>query len=372
MAPMTKDRALEILSRLGAQPATSYFERNVIDFVRQSLDIIGVPYTEDEFGNIVAHYAPDASLPPVAYVAHMDHPGFELQERTADGFNARALGGVPADSLTQGVRLRIFSDAGEAAGATQGRVGDQAERRVSIRVTGGETPTLPAYAVIDLPDYSLDGDFIRMRALDDLAGCASMLAILEAMASGQVQANVYGVFTRAEEVGLIGARLVARQGLLPREALVVSIESSRTLPGAVQGEGPVIRVGDASFTFDGSAEQLLIRARRSLQEQDSGFKVQRQLMSGGTCEATAFALQGYRTTGVAYPLGNYHNSVPEGGIDSENIHVDDFGMGVALLVESARLSAQPGESDLARRLAAVSQDDEQRLTETHSAWRSGS
>ena len=40
-------------------------------------------------------------------------------------------------------------------------------------------------------------------------------------------------------------------------------------------------------------------------------------MSGGVCEATAFAVFGYRTTGIAFPLGNYHNGIrglrdPEG------------------------------------------------------------
>ena len=60
--------------------------------------------------------------------------------------------------------------------------------------------------------------------------------------------DVYGVFTRAEEVGLVGARLLAEANTLPKNTLVVSLESSRSLPGAEIGGGPVIRVGDAAFT----------------------------------------------------------------------------------------------------------------------------
>ena len=81
---------------------------------------------------------------------------------------------------------------------------------------------------------------------------------------------------------------------------------------------------------------MLIRAREALNEQEGGFAAQRQLMSGGVCEASAFAAYGYRTTGIAFPLGNYHNGAPEGRIEAEYIHVDDYLGGVALMEEAAR------------------------------------
>ena len=59
-------------------------------------------------------------------------------------------------------------------------------------------------------------------------------------------------------------------------------------------------------------------------------------MSGGTCEASGFAAFGYATTGIAFPLGNYHNATPEGGVDAEYIHVDDYLYGVRLVEEAAR------------------------------------
>ena len=98
---------------------------------------------------------------------------------------------------------------------------------------------LPAAAVFDLPDFELDGEYIRMRAVDDLAGCASALAAMARLVrSGeQPEGDVYTLFTRAEEVGLVGARLAADAGLLPSGTLIVSAESSRTLPGAEQGRG---------------------------------------------------------------------------------------------------------------------------------------
>ena len=194
-----------------------------------------------------------------------------------------------------------------------------------------------------------------MRALDDLAGCAAIVEALERLVSESVDANVYAVFTRAEEVGLFGARLVASEEALPRDTFVVSVESSSVIPGVAQGDGPVIRTGDASYTFDAQAEHILRAADARLKEKDGGFKTQRQLMSGGTCEATAFAGFGYQTTGIAFPLGNYHNATtripdPEGGVGAEYIKLSDFLGGVDLIVEAARgaagLETAPGPGKL--------------------------
>ena len=177
----------------------------------------------------------------------------------------------------------------------------------------------PVPVVFNLPDFALDGGTLRMRALDDLAGCAAILAATERLVHEEAEADIFAVFTRAEEVGLYGARLMAEAQTLPMETLVVSIESSPVIPGGAQGAGPVIRTGDAAFTFDADAEQVLTAARESLKHRDPGYRCQRQLMSGGVCEATAFAVFGYRTTGIAFPLGNYHNGTrglrdPEGGV----------------------------------------------------------
>jgi hypothetical protein len=133
-----------------------------------------------------------------------------------------------------------------------------------------------------------------------------------------------------------------------------------------QGEGPVIRTGDAFYTFDGGAEQVLVGARESLRRRDPGFKAQRHLMSGGGCEATAFALAGYRVTGVAFPLGNYHNATtfiqdPDGGVEAEFIKLPDYLGGVALLEEAARQAASGEESPARRRLGPVPEEVKARL-----------
>ena len=85
------------------------------------------------------------------------------------------------------------------------------------------------------------------------------------------------------------------------------------------------------------------------------------------CEATAFSLAGYAVTGVAFPLGNYHNATttipdPAGGVAEEYIRVSDFLSGVELLAEAATLPV--GWDKNPSRLGDVGDDVRERLRDS--------
>ena len=363
---MARDQALSIMARLGAQPAVAFYEGGVASAISAILSEMPLPFSVDEFGNIIVRVPGRSSeVPPLALVAHMDHPGFEAVAVNDGYLVGEALGGVPESSFDKGVPLQVVLADGERLSAeTAGRHGDESERKVLIKLGQPREVGLPCSVVFDLPDFLLDGDIIRMRAVDDLAGCGSILAVLAGLALQAPDGDVYGIFTRAEEVGLVGARLMAEAGTLPANTLVLSVESSRTLPGAEMGSGPVVRVGDAGYTFNADAESALIRARETLQARPQGFDVQRQLMSGGTCEASAFALHGYRTTGIAFPLGNYHNGGEDGAIKAEYIHVDDFLGGIELMLEASYRVSDRENTGFRQRLREVPDDFRRRLRDT--------
>jgi endoglucanase len=368
-----KTLSLEILKGLGECPAVSFMEGAVASYIQGFLQDFGLSVETDRHGNLITHLEGGNSSPegqpPIAFMAHMDHPGFEAVEAREGMIIARALGGVPQACFSQGIPVQVvMPDGGRLLGETSGSYGRESERMIAIQLREPRNLEFPRPVVYDLPDFHFDGDMVRMRALDDLAGCASILVAMQTLASEERAGDVYGVFTRAEEVGLIGARLLAEDGRLPADTLVVSLESSRTLPGAVIGEGPVIRVGDATFTFDAEAEGALIKAREELTERRADFKAQRQLMSGGTCEASGFRYYGYRTTGIAFPLGNYHNATPEGGVGAEYIHIDDFVGGVELIVQAARSVARRRESRPWLRMRDIPQEYRQRLSETRDTF----
>ena len=360
---LTREMALDILRDLGGRPAVAFHEDMVAQGVQARLASFGLTATPDAYGNLIARLpGEDEGSPPIAFVAHMDHPGFEAVEASRRGVTARPLGGVPPVSLTKQVPVQVvLPDGNRISGVTAGPAGHEPGQTVLVSLSEMPALELPLPVVFDLTDFQMDGDLILMRALDDLAGCAAALAALAQLSGRSGLGDVYGVFTRAEEVGLVGARLLAEAGTLPSDTLVVSLEASRTLPGAAIGGGPVIRVGDAALTFDAEAEAVLVKAREELAERAAGFEAQRQLMSGGTCEASAFKYHGYRTTGVAFPLGNYHNATLMDGVDAEYIHVDDFVGGVELIVQAALCVPRRLESRAWRRMAELPEEHRKRL-----------
>lgn len=384
--PDTNDAgALETFSRLCASPAVPYHERLVAGAIRRELGEAGIGVDADEFGNLIARLG-STGAPSIAFIAHMDHPGFEVfnsdQPNTVAGGEApiyvRALGGIPVASLKHPTPVLIINPDGERHRARVMPIGEEERRSVggeSDRLARLETsfvvpPNAALQVVFDLPDFEFYEGLIRARALDDLAGCAAIVSALKRLAGDDIEAAVYGVFTRAEEDGLIGARAMAAAGTLPPETIVVSVEASAVIPGVAQGAGPVVRTGDRTYTFDAGAEQVLVQAAKGLVEDRGEFPWQRALMGGGTCEATAFAVHDYRTTGIALPLGNYHNATvsiadPEGGIDAEYIAASDY-LGGVDLIERAAITAGTGENPLAERLRQVPPGEEERLRRTAS------
>ena len=58
---------------------------------------------------------------------------------------------------------------------------------------------------------------------------------------------------RAEEIGFHGALAVAAKRGVPKNSLIVSLETSRELPGVKMGQGVILRVGDRTSIFDSEA-----------------------------------------------------------------------------------------------------------------------
>lgn len=397
-APFTpgERRRLDALRAIASIPTAPYHEELVAGHVRRYLGKIGLTPRRDACGNLIVEYRGGSATstvgqPPVALVAHLDHPGFEIESTSGAGrATATLLGGVPIACFERPVPVRVFLQSGigaragapsEARGRIVGReVG--AARSIRLEVQLDEPEALDAldeckpkpasvgtelvapgdFGIFDLPDYREEGDLVHLRAADDLAGCAAILLTLEALVAVKSQTHVFGVFTRAEETGFVGAAALAQAGLLPPETLVVSLETSRELPGALIGQGPVIRVGDRRRTFSQEAEEVLVSAYERLQH--AGTKappgarpvlVQRQLMSGGACEATAFGLLGYRATGLVLALGNIHNVGPENEIVPERISARDFLTEVDLLVEAVSGIGLPRDQQSAGLLEAAAE-----------------
>jgi putative aminopeptidase FrvX len=373
-----ESKALEILSDLGKFTCTSYWEEGTAGYLADRARAAGLEVSIDEWGNVLATKpGSDPSAPGIAFVAHTDHPGYEVVEQNGDDIVLKALGGVGKFAGAAGTSVLVIGRNGERIPATVISSEDPEDNYTKSRRAEGWLATQTVYATLnspvalgdlplpvvpDLLDYELEDGVISMRAADDLAGCAAILAALETIMDEPTSGAVHGLFTRAEEVGLVGAILAAENELLPKSTIIVSVETSSILPGAELGSGVVIRTGDRAASFDYEAEAYLGEAAHRIKSNNPDFKVQRQLMSAGGCEASAFKAFGYKVTGTAFPLGAWHNR-GENGVVPEFISKDDFVGGALLIAEAAKLAGTSPRGVLAR-LSSSDPEQAERLRST--------
>ncbi len=345
----------EFLFELLRQPTAPYREEHVAAAVGRFLDGAGVPHFHDTVGNVIVgvdsprayrNLIRHASSEPVRlFIAHMDHPGFHATHWTKRSRLAvKWYGGSPVSHLA-GAPVWLADASGWLAKGELVNVSLAAARR---RIDSAEVRMGAADAarLRDRPAATLYGGFrfrapvwrggkrLYTKAADDLIGvytiCATAAALFgKARRSGP--GPFLGLLTRAEEVGFIGAVGHFELGWLDearRPVVAVSLEASRTLPGAVVGKGPVVRLGDWRTVFEAGGLKVL----SDLAERVLPQRHQRRIMDGGVCEATAATAYGLPAIGISVPLGNYHNEGFEGGPDCrryrgpapEFVHLDDI------------------------------------------------
>jgi putative aminopeptidase FrvX len=275
---MNRDQLLRIVEPVLYCPTAPTFEAAVADEIcRQLRGRTGIQIEKDQFGNLIVARSGSASA-RFAFVAHMDHPGWRLHP------NKEFLGGI-SPNLRDAGKIRSFGE----------------------------------FGMWDLPELVVQGERLYSRACDDLIGCCAIVGLLRSLEASRSPASVLGVFTRAEEVGFIGAIELAKARRLDPEVTVISLETSAERPPAQMGAGPIIRVGDRTSIFDSDVTAFLVETAKS-----KNLSYQRCLMDGGTCEATAFQLYGYRSAALSIALGNYHNCTPDSHIDAEYVDLKDL------------------------------------------------
>lgn len=333
------DTTLATIERIVSAPTAPYHEFRALRAIRGELERRGIGVDEDAYGQLSAHVSRGDPARALALVAHTDHPAFEVTEARGREGRARILGGLYPEFFASTVAVLVHDDADTAAFAAtldEYVAAPDAVHNSSghCRIRADGELRAGQWAVMDLAPFVVRGDELHLRAADDLALCAVVVLVLAVLRDDPRPHDVHAVFTRGEETGLYGARLVAEDGLLPQEAIVVSLEASRALAHAAPGGGVVVRPGDVYNTFDNDAERFLRVAREALT--GAGIATQRALLTGGTCESSAFVRLGWSTTAVAVPNVNYHNQ----GEDTrefrpEIVRLSDLRSAVTLLVEAA-------------------------------------
>ncbi len=333
---LTNKTAHSRLSQILDQPTAPFREGRVIGVVESILKTEKIPYFLDPAKNIVVGVKSKAeylklmktkSTEPVRiFIAHLDHPGFHgVEWIDAEHLSFQWHGGSPTAHL-EGGKVWLADHDGFCG---EGRI-EKAEMIPSGRaIDKGIIKVKDLTRTVKATDvyggfgfrktHWLEGDLLYTKAADDLIGAFAILETALFLKKAKKKAPFIGLLTRAEEVGFIGAIAHFELGWFrttKRPVLAVSLETSRTLPGAEIGKGPVVRLGDRKNVFhSGSTLVFSELANRVL-----AGKHQRRIMDGGSCEGTAATAYGIPTIAISVPLGNYHNQSLEGGPDAADLN----------------------------------------------------
>jgi putative aminopeptidase FrvX len=309
----------QIAGRLTLCPTAPYHEHLLRQQVIHHLqDLPGVTLRLDRFGNLFAHYRHRPTRrTPFALVAHLDHPGFV----TPQDHTALFLGGV-RESCFAGQQVAFYSTE-DGHLVQKNKIVGTAWTKKTQKVIFSK-PCLPqSFGMWNLHPGKINGSRWISRNCDDLVGVITLVALLHQLSLQRLPGDVTILFTRAEEVGFHGALAALHAGTLPKDLPVISLETSKAQGFAIQGAGPIIRVGDRATIFDSDLTAWLTAAAATLQKKNK-MPYQRLLMGGGTCEGTVFQQAGRPTAALCLALGNYHNMTKSGGIGPESVSVSDW------------------------------------------------
>lgn len=288
----------------------------IIEKVRDKCD-----YSVDNLGNITAFRkgkkTPEKKL---MIAAHMDEVGLIVTSVRSDGtLTFETVGGIDS-AVIIGKRVKIGKN------GLSGVVGSKAIHKLSaeerekapkisdLYIDFGAADKAEAEKYVSVGEcVYFDSEFmefgnnrIKSKAIDDRAGCALMLRLIEE----EPEYDTFFVFNVQEEIGLRGST-VSAFSLQPDIAIVLEATTAADIDGAdgaakvctING-GPVVSFMDRSTMYD---KELYKTAFETAKE--NGIKCQTKSMIAGGNDSGAIHIsgKGVRTIAVSLPCRYLHS-----------------------------------------------------------------
>ncbi len=299
----------EYLEEMIRVPGVSGFEDDIREYIRGRIEKAGLEAVEDNLGNLRVELG--KSGPLVAFVAHMDELGLIVTKLESDGsLRIRKVGGIDDRTLVGRV-VEIKTRKGTVNGVlglkpphlmTDPEEAKKVVRWQDVRVDVGtrsrkETEKL-GIRVLDPMVFKKDityitKDLICARGIDNRAGCAILLDVMEQLKDRPLSIRVDLVWSVQEEVGLRGARAAAFM-LRPDYVFAVDTMTTTDAPQTDEvyekvmlGGGPALRMFDnaaiASPKLRVLVEQVAKVARLPLQYGTGGGSTDGAAMQDTGC-----------------------------------------------------------------------------------------
>ncbi len=304
---------LKLLQKLCLLDGTSGNEGAVRDFIIGEIKD-HCEYKIDNLGNIICFKkGKKESDKRLMLDAHMDEVGIIITSVTSDGFlKFDTVGGMDA-SVLMFKTVKIGDVFGVISGKPVHLVSkDEAKKAPkidSLHIDIGATSKEEALSLVNLgdtavlqSDFTLMGENLKAKAIDDRIGCAVLITLLKENA----EYDFWAVFSTQEEIGTRGAR-VATFSINPDYALVLEATTAADIAGVSNdktvcnlGKGPAISFMDRATAYDRNLFNAAI---------NSGLKVQikRAVAGGNNSGAIHLSREGVRTLAISLPCRYIHS-----------------------------------------------------------------
>lgn len=263
------DYLVDIMLTLLSTPSPSGYTDRVVHLVSEELERLGVPFELTRRGAIRATLTGKVSQPDRAIVAHIDTLGAMVKGLKDNGRLQLVAVGHWNARFAEGARATLFTDKGQLRGTilplkasghtfapeidNQPGGWDYVEFRIDAKVhTLDDLLRIGVHVgdflAIDTSPEITNTGFINSRHLDDKAGAAVLLAVIEAAQRERprLPLDCHPLFTVSEEVGS-GASAALHQDV----AEMLTIDNGTSAPGQNSSEfGVTIAMADQSGPFD--------------------------------------------------------------------------------------------------------------------------
>jgi len=298
-------------------------EQGVREFIIQNLADKSLKFYNDSIGNlIVKGKSVGTSSLKVMVAAHMDEVGFMVNYITDDGkLKFSPVGGIDSRILIgQHVRVGRNKIPG-VIGYKSIHLQDKSERESAVKIKNlyidiAAKDKENALEMVNTGDYVafasepvfFGENRIKAKALDDRAGCAVLMELLEEVWPFEF----YACFTVQEEVGLRGA-LVAANRLKPDIGIVLEGTTCADVPkvkehevSTVMGKGPSLSFADRTSLAD---RELLEHFFRTAEKEKIPYQWKTTVSGGNDAGRIQTSGTGVKTLVVSVPCRYIHSPV---------------------------------------------------------------
>lgn len=309
------DRLTQMIKQLSEADGVPGFEKEVRQLMESMLQPVSEELLHDRLGSVVGKKTGLAEGPRVLVAGHLDEVGFIVSSITPKGFiRFHQLGGWWAHSILS-QKVRIKTREGDIVGIIgakaphilqpddRKKVMELKEMFIDVGASSAEEVEqmgiYPGDPIVPVADFfTMKGDQLWAgKALDNRAGCALSIEVLNRLQNDKHPNVVYAGATVQEEVGIRGAKTLAAL-VEPDIAIAVDVCVSMDTPGieselsaASMDKGPVVTLTDAYLVPHVGLRNLIMDTAKEL-----GIQVQVDVAPGGGTDAGSF-----HTSGIGCP-----------------------------------------------------------------------